>query len=70
MKAQDVNSSRVQFQSRFLVPSCHPGAHLCGARGTARRFPTPTPPSLVWKGGPALLGQLSPPQPVSHSMMC
>ena len=61
VKAQHLNSSRVQFQSQFLVPACHPPATVAPP---VRPGGPPPPPVLVWKGGRVLLGPLSPPRPV------
>lgn len=53
MKAQDVNSSGVQFQSQFLIPACQPRAQLCGARSAARCLPPAPITGLEGRPGPS-----------------
>lgn len=61
MKAQDVNSSRVQFQSQFLVPACHPG-HTSVVHA-ARSGASPLPIA-------GLEGRPGPPGPAGPSPAC
>lgn len=56
VKAQHLNSSRVQFQSQFLVPACHP----CASVAHTVRPGDPHPPIIGLEGRPGPPGPAVP----------